>query len=53
MAKPCRYVLSLMKLIGIILASMGLGMLLVIVIPWWGFALALFIGGICLTIFSK
>lgn len=28
------------KLIGIALASMGTGMLVVILIPWWGFILA-------------
>ncbi|WP_317368380.1 hypothetical protein [uncultured Tyzzerella sp.] len=55
MAKHCRYLLSLKTLIGIILASIGLGMLLVLIIPWWGYilALGLFIGGLCLIFFNK
>lgn len=55
LAKHCRYLLSLKTLIGIILASIGLGMLLVLIIPWWGYilALGLFIGGLCLIFFNK
>ncbi|MBS5793481.1 MAG: hypothetical protein ACLUCH_01270 [Lachnospirales bacterium] len=55
MGKNCRYVLSLSTLIGIILASVGFGMLLVLIIPWWGYilALAMFIGGLCLIFLTK
>ncbi|MCQ4726394.1 hypothetical protein NE664_06915 [Anaerotignum faecicola] len=28
------------KLLGVILSSMGIGMLMVIFLPWWGFAAA-------------
>ena len=55
MGRPCRYFISFTKLLGIILASMGFGMLLVLIIPWWGFILALgvFITGLCLIFSSK
>lgn len=54
MGVPCRYVLTLNKLLGIILASMGFGMLIISIIPWWGYILAfiVFILGIIL-IFMK
>lgn len=55
MGRPCRYIFSLSTLIGIILTSIGLGMLLVLIIPWWGYilALGLFIGGLCLIFLNK
>lgn len=55
MGRPCRHLISLSTLIGIILASIGFGMLLVLIIPWWGYilALCLFIGGLCLIFFNK
>ena len=42
------------KIIGIILASMGTGMLIVTFLPWWGFAAAtvMVVSG-CLLIFGK
>lgn len=50
MGKPCRFFISLTNLLGIILASIGFGMLLVLIIPWWGYLLAfcMLISGICL-----
>ncbi|WP_250277756.1 hypothetical protein [[Clostridium] colinum] len=55
MGKPCRYVITLSKLLGIILTSIGFGMLLVLIIPWWGYVLAfgLFITGLCLIFINK
>lgn len=55
MGRCSRYMLSLTTLIGIILTSIGFGMLLVLIIPWWGYivAFALFIGGLCLIFLNK
>ena len=42
------------KILGVILASMGMGMLMVIFLPWWGFLVAAIMvvaGGI--LIFNK
>ena len=52
--KHCRCIISLINLLGIILTSMGIGMLLILMIPSWKFviAISLFILGICL-IFTK
>ena len=43
MGLPCRYVLTFNQLLGIILASVGFGMLIVSLIPWWGYIIAFII----------
>lgn len=50
MGRPCRFKFTRNKIIGIILTSMGAGMLLVLIVPWWGYILAfgLFIIGLFL-----
>lgn len=50
MRKHCR--LDIKKILGIIFTSMGIGMLLVLLVPWWGYILAfgLVITGIFLLI---
>ncbi len=55
MKKPFRCVISFTKLLGIILASIGFGMLFVLIIPWWDILLALgvFIAGLCLIFLNK
>lgn len=55
MGKPCRCFISCVKLLGIILTSIGFGMLLILIIPSWKFVIAitLFIIGICLICLNK
>lgn len=55
MGKHCRFFITLTKLLGIILTSIGFGMLLVLIIPWWGYILAfgMLVSGICLICVNK
>lgn len=54
MKSNCKYIITLNKLIGIILASMGFGMLIICLIPWWRYIIAfvILILGIILIISS-
>lgn len=54
MGKPCRFFISLTKLLGIILTSIGFGMLLVVIIPCWGIlAFCMIVVGIWLICIHK
>lgn len=53
MKKKC--LIPFIKLIGIMLSCIGVGMILVLIIPFWDFIIAfsLFLSGLCLIFFTK